>query len=78
MVDCRLKTALLLRILTGLVHSDDGSASIAGFDVSTQLRAVHRVIGVCPQFDKIWGDFSVRSHLEFYALQKGISWGREL
>eukprot|EP01052_Picozoa_sp_SAG31_P005474 SAG31_NODE_241_length_19364_cov_17.168544_7_plen_487_part_00 len=65
-----------ISILTGLTRSDGGSACIAGYDVGTQLREIHRVIGVCPQFDKIWNDLSVRSHLEFYALQKGIPLSR--
>ncbi len=47
-------------MLTGLQRADGGSATIAGFDISTQMRKVHRIIGVCPQFDKIWPELSVR------------------
>ena len=30
------------------------------------------MIGVCPQFDLLWGDLSVEEHLLFYCRLKGI------
>eukprot|EP01046_Picozoa_sp_COSAG06_P092528 COSAG06_NODE_38754_length_420_cov_0.750779_1_plen_120_part_01 len=61
-----------INLLTGLHTIDGGSASVGGLDAATQQREIHRVIGVCPQFDKVWLDLSVRQHLEFYARVKGI------
>lgn len=61
----------VISMLTGLEQPSDGSATICGFDIETQIRLVHKVIGVCPQFDKLWPELSVRQHLVFYALLKG-------
>ena len=61
-----------INLLTGLHSIDSGKAEVGGFDAATQQREVHRIIGVCPQFDKVWLDLSVQQHLEFYARVKGI------
>ena len=36
------------------------------------MEAVQLQIGFCPQFDVLWGDLTVKEHLEFYARVKGI------
>ena len=87
-----------ISMLTGVESSSEGSASICGFDIRTQIGHVHKHIGVCPQHDKVkrqsrsrskfpmssdidgglfcasqvWGDLSVRQHLIFYALMRGM------
>ena len=61
-----------ISMLTGLTPVSDGTATIEGFDIARQMGLVHKVIGVCPQFDKVWGDLTVRQHLVFYALLKGV------
>ena len=61
-----------INVLTGLHQLDGGEATVDGLDVATQQSQIHRVIGVCPQFDKVWGDLTVRQHLEFYAQLKGV------
>ena len=45
-------------MLTGLERPSEGSATVAGFDIDTQIRLAHKMIGVCPQFDKVWPDLS--------------------
>ena len=62
----------LISILTGLYPPTSGKATIAGFDVSTQMDDVYRVIGICPQHDILWDDLTVEEHLLFYARLKGI------
>ena len=49
-----------LQVLTGLTSPSSGSAFVCGFDISTHMENVKRVIGVCPQFDILWEDMSVR------------------
>lgn len=63
-------------ILTGLTSPNGGEAYIQGFDIATQMQSVHKCIGVCPQFDKIWPDLTVRQHLEFYCMLKGVPLSR--
>ena len=37
-----------------------------------QPTEVQRVLGVCPQFDRVWEELSVAEHLLFYARLKGV------
>ncbi len=65
-----------LSVLTGSVTATSGTASVSGFDISTDMETVKRVIGVCPQFDILYEDMSVRQHLVFYSLLRGLSRSR--
>ena len=65
-----------IAMLTGLTPVSSGTATICGLDIRTQMSRVHKQIGVCPQFDKVWANMSVRQHLVFYALLKGIPHSR--
>lgn len=67
----------LLSMLTGLYPPTKGNAWVAGFDIRHQLEAVQLQIGVCPQFDVLWDQLTVREHLLFYARIKGIPPHRE-
>eukprot|EP00164_Ancoracysta_twista_P005178 GFYU01007075.1.p1 GENE.GFYU01007075.1~~GFYU01007075.1.p1 ORF type:complete len:370 (-),score=136.61 GFYU01007075.1:270-1232(-) len=62
----------LMKALTGDVCQDVGKAYVAGYDISTQMEEVHKVMGYCPQFDSLWGELTGREHLEIYAEIKGI------
>ena len=62
-----------LNILAGMCDSSSGIAFVSGFDVETEINSVYERLGNCPQFDCVWRDQSVRRHLEFYAMLKGIS-----
>jgi ABC-type branched-subunit amino acid transport system ATPase component len=63
----------IISALTGAARATRGGARISGLDVATQLAAVWRTLGVCPQFDCVWPHLSVRHTLEFYAAVKGVS-----
>ncbi|KAJ3013234.1 hypothetical protein HKX48_005863 [Thoreauomyces humboldtii] len=67
----------LISILTGLYTPTRGTASIAGYDVTSQIDEIYKLIGVCPQFDLLWGELSVLDHVLFYARLKGVSSGDE-
>ena len=62
----------LISMLTGMYPPTKGNAWVAGFDIRNQMEAVQLQIGFCPQFDVLWGDLTVKEHLEFYARVKGI------
>ncbi|KAJ3095514.1 hypothetical protein HDU97_006869 [Phlyctochytrium planicorne] len=62
----------LLSILTGISSPSAGTARLAGYDLHTEKEMVHRSIGVCPQYDILWDDLTVKEHLLFYARLKGI------
>lgn len=61
----------LISMLTGLYKPDGGSAWVSGFDIRDQLEDVQLYMGVCPQFDILWPELTVKEHLLFYARLKG-------
>ncbi|TPX48095.1 hypothetical protein SeMB42_g01671 [Synchytrium endobioticum] len=67
----------LISILTGLYESSAGVARLAGFDIQTQTAQVYQHMGICPQFDILFMDLTVRENLLFYARLKGISAAKE-
>jgi len=66
-----------LSILSGCVLATSGEASVGGFSVERERSQVHRVLGVCPQFDTVWEGLSVRQHLLLYTRLKGHPIDRE-
>eukprot|EP01133_Synstelium_polycarpum_P015460 gene15460-18343_t len=61
-----------ISLLTGLYRPTSGVARVGGFDIATQMDYVHRIVGVCPQFDTLWEDLSCVETLLFYARLKGV------
>lgn len=66
-----------LSILTGMFKPTDGTALVGGYDIRTEIDQVHLSMGLCPQFDILWNDLTVREHLLFYARLKGIDSSEE-
>eukprot|EP01015_Nassula_variabilis_P003440 TRINITY_DN1225_c0_g2_i3.p3 TRINITY_DN1225_c0_g2~~TRINITY_DN1225_c0_g2_i3.p3 ORF type:complete len:224 (-),score=47.65 TRINITY_DN1225_c0_g2_i3:34-672(-) len=62
----------LISIITGLFSQDQGDVWIGGYDVKDNSDQVHRIIGVCPQFDLLWPDLTVEEHLLFYSRVKCV------
>jgi ABC-2 type transport system ATP-binding protein len=57
----------LMKILTTYIASDEGSASVNGFDVTTQAKAVQQSIGYLPEHNPLYLDLYVREYLAFNA-----------
>jgi ABC-type multidrug transport system ATPase subunit len=62
----------LISILTGLYEADEGKAVVNGVNILENPAQIHMNMGVCPQFDLQWVNLTVREHLTFYALVKGV------
>eukprot|EP01087_Luapelamoeba_hula_P013768 TRINITY_DN395_c6_g1_i1.p1 TRINITY_DN395_c6_g1~~TRINITY_DN395_c6_g1_i1.p1 ORF type:complete len:890 (-),score=121.35 TRINITY_DN395_c6_g1_i1:212-2881(-) len=62
-----------ISMLTGLYPPSSGTAYVGGYDIRTDIDCVHRVMGVCPQFDTLWLDLTCTETLLFYARLKGVS-----
>uniref|UniRef100_A0A182PQD2 ABC transporter domain-containing protein n=1 Tax=Anopheles epiroticus TaxID=199890 RepID=A0A182PQD2_9DIPT len=60
------------RMLTGDRSITAGDAWVAGYSLRTQLPAVYRKIGYCPQFDALLEDLTGRETLRIFALLRGI------
>eukprot|EP00211_Chloroparvula_japonica_P005241 CAMPEP_0119123880 /NCGR_PEP_ID=MMETSP1310-20130426/3669_1 /TAXON_ID=464262 /ORGANISM="Genus nov. species nov., Strain RCC2339" /LENGTH=910 /DNA_ID=CAMNT_0007113751 /DNA_START=377 /DNA_END=3109 /DNA_ORIENTATION=+ len=61
-----------ISMLTGLFPPTSGTARVGGYDLAEELYKVHRVMGVCPQFDILWGNLTCEETLLFYARLKGV------
>lgn len=64
-------------MLCGLFSPTKGEAYVAGYSIINEIDKVHLSMGLCPQFDVLWGDLTCREHLYFYARLKGIKWSEQ-
>lgn len=60
-----------LNILSGYMDPSRGTAHICGYDVVGDIGHVHKVLGMCPQFDWVWEELTVEDHLLLYVRLKG-------
>lgn len=56
-----------MRILTGIMDSDGGSAEVVGYDVAKQAELIKLHIGYMPQRFSLYGDLTVEENLMFFA-----------
>jgi ABC-2 type transport system ATP-binding protein len=57
----------LMKILTTYITSDEGSASVNGFDVNSNQKSVQLSIGYLPEHNPLYLDLFVREYLAFNA-----------
>jgi len=57
----------LMKILTTYISADEGSASVNGFDVGSELKSVQKSVGYLPEHNPLYLDLYVREYLEFNA-----------
>lgn len=69
-----------ISILTGLLPATAGdvlffpaSGGGGGLSVARDMAAIRGTLGVCPQYDVLWPQLSVREHLELFAAIKGFT-----
>lgn len=48
-----------------------GDAFIGGYSINVAMSKIRQNLGICPQFDILWPDITVREHLQLYAAIKG-------
>lgn len=62
----------MINCITGMVQATEGSVSIMGHDVGTDIEKVRQLTGVCPQHDVLFELLTPAEHLEvFYELKLG-------
>lgn len=57
----------IFRILTTLLIPDNGSASVAGFDVVKDYKAIRKSVGYMPGRFSLYQDLTVEENLTFFA-----------
>ncbi|XP_033869676.3 phospholipid-transporting ATPase ABCA1-like [Acipenser ruthenus] len=62
-----------MSILTGLFPPTSGTAYILGKDIRSDLSAIRKNLGVCPQHNVLFDQLTVEEHIWFYARLKGLS-----
>ena len=62
-----------LRLLTGVLGMDLGTARVAGIDVTRGGDALYRAIGYMPQRFSLYTDLSVRENMRFFADIYGVT-----
>ncbi len=62
-----------LRMLCGLMDASEGSARVAGHDVSKESQAVKDQIGYMAQRFGLYGDLTVQENMDFYGDLFGIT-----
>lgn len=61
-----------MKMLTGFLTPDGGSASICGFDIRTQTLQAQRQMGYLPEGAPCYGDMRVKGFLQFIAEVRGL------
>src|SRR3990172_451760 len=61
-----------MRILTGCLPATTGRAQVAGYDLFTHSIEARRRLGYLPESAAIYGEFRVRTYLDFVAEVKGV------
>jgi len=62
-----------MKMLTGFLTPDGGSASVCGFDIQTQTLLAQQKMGYLPEGAPCYGDMRVKGFLEFIANVRGLS-----
>ncbi|KAI6653359.1 hypothetical protein LOD99_3579 [Oopsacas minuta] len=63
-----------MSMLTGIYPPSTGTAEVNNFDIRSQISKVRRSLGLCPQHDVLYDNMTVREHLWFFGMLKGLSW----
>ena len=61
-----------MRIIAGFMPATEGTASVEGFDVSTDSHEARRRIGYLPENPPLYHDMTVSSYLKFVGRIKGV------
>jgi len=61
-----------MRILTGYLPPTEGSAKVAGFDITKEPLRAKKHIGYLPEIPPLYNEMTVRGYINFVAELKGI------
>lgn len=61
-----------MSMLTGMIPASSGTAIVNGKDIRRDINFIRSSIGFCPQHNILFEDLTVREHIIFYSLLKGL------
>ncbi|GFP92211.1 ABC transporter a family member 1 [Phtheirospermum japonicum] len=64
-----------MSMLVGLVRPTSGDALVFGKNILTDMDEIRQSLGVCPQYDILFPELTVKEHLEIFANIKGVNEG---
>jgi ATP-binding cassette subfamily A (ABC1) protein 3 len=59
-------------MLTGLISSTSGVASVFGYNLFGKMNKVRKFLGVCPQHDILFDNLTPLEHLDIFCDFKGV------
>ncbi|XP_073045871.1 ABC transporter A family member 1 isoform X1 [Primulina eburnea] len=62
-----------MSMLVGLVHPTSGDALVFGRNILTDMDEIRKSLGVCPQYDILFPELTVKEHLEIFSHLKGVN-----
>ncbi|KAL8489520.1 hypothetical protein ACS0TY_025437 [Phlomoides rotata] len=62
-----------MSMLVGLVRPTSGDALVFGKNILTDMDQIRQSLGVCPQYDILFPELTVKEHLEIFADVKGVN-----
>ncbi|KAK4412941.1 ABC transporter A family member 1 [Sesamum alatum] len=62
-----------MSMLVGLVRPTSGDALVFGKNILTDMDEIRQSLGVCPQYDILFPELTVKEHLEIFANIKGVN-----
>lgn len=62
-----------MSMLTGMISPTSGTAIINGRDIRKDINDIRSSIGFCPQHNILFEDLTVREHITFFSLLKGLA-----
>jgi len=66
----------MMKILTTFIESNDGTAQVNGFDVTSQKTEVQQSVGYLPEHNPLYLDMYVKEYLSFNAKVHSVSSSR--
>ncbi|CAF2062271.1 unnamed protein product [Rotaria magnacalcarata] len=60
-----------ISMITGLIPPTSGKIIVNGFDIATSMDSVRNILGLCPQYNILFDQLTVREHLRLFAILKG-------
>ncbi|KAL6530473.1 Phospholipid-transporting ATPase abca1 [Orobanche minor] len=62
-----------MSMLVGLVRPTSGDALVFGKNILIDMDDIRQSLGVCPQYDIVFPELTVKEHLEMFANIKGVN-----